>query len=1268
MADRQSSWVTPPLNARVKRRTKSSFVKRALTAVSLLLLMIMVATVAIVGVVYVRVQHGPISLNPLAALIEQEINQELPEGLTARIEDAQIAATNEGRGIEMRLANLRLSTPAGDLVASVPSASIELSGRAMRALRLVPSRIELIEPRVSLSYTDAKGWGLNLDGRGRKPDGRVGTQFPAVVPSGDTTGVGQVVSTSAGVANADLAAFIKSLSDRGRRHSERGSYLREIAVRNAYVSIDNRGTKSEWHVGDGTIDLEHAGADKLVSARGRIASSRGPWTLAVEALREPQNGQVVVLTTIGELHPRVLGLAMPQLAMLQPLDMPVSGTIRIEIGADGAVSTGTVALTGSRGSLVIPAVADGPFGIDKVVLGARYGAGRIDLDTASLAWGNSLVALKGVAQAGNEGRGWAFGLSTDRGQLAAEEFGVAPIALSEGVLQGRYIYATPSASVAEPPDEVRFDRIVLAAGGAELTGTAGIMTGASGGGFFDAKLGATTVDRLKALWPRGVANGARSWVGERIKNGGIKSATIKFFNGSYAPDAGVAKGAEQRRLSLALEATDVTGVPLPWLSPIEAPRLLVRLEDNAIEVNIPDAHVALGPNRRIPIKGARFAATDLAKSAPKGEVTFRATAGVVPVLEVLDQSPLKLLRNHQISTEGIDGKADGNVKLSFPLIAGLLARDVAIEAKAKVSDAKAKQLGGAFDAQAGSFAIDVTTAAIDASGEFLVNGVPVKLGWQRVLEDNGERQPPLRLSATLDNADRDQLGLDINHILQGEVPVEVLIEPGAEKADPHTVRLRADLTNAEIEFEKIAWRKPRGRSALLQADIVKGKTHKIELQNLRLEGDDIALQGSAGISSDHRLREIELKELTLNVVTRLQINAALKTDANDKVGTWSVKVKGRNFDARDMFRALLTVGATPETATKSAKPASALDLDAEIENVLGHHDVSIRNLKLKLSRRGDKLVSMDGRGTIDGGAQIAVAMSPAAPGAQRVMRADTTDAGQAFRLMGFYPNMQSGRGRLEVNVDGRGPAEKTGILWVDDFKILGDVVVSELAKSPGKSPPPGRAGKSPQPVQGDVVEFDRMKIPFSVGYGQFVLENAYLRGPLQGMAMTGKVDFKYRTVNLGGTFIPLQGLNNAFGGVPLFGELLSDGVFGLTFAIQGSIAQPQVIVNPFSIVAPGILRELTQMTNPNPQVVPREDQPVAAPVNKRIRASPPTAVAPGRETSPARPKAAPQTGGSWASEVAPALAPVPPAPQPARRRPPAASADPVASDKRPTVQ
>ncbi len=65
-----------------------------------------------------------------------------------------------------------------------------------------------------------------------------------------------------------------------------------------------------------------------------------------------------------------------------------------------------------------------------------------------------------------------------------------------------------------------------------------------------------------------------------------------------------------------------------------------------------------------------------------------------------------------------------------------------------------------------------------------------------------------------------------------------------------------------------------------------------------------------------------------------------------------------------------------------------------------------------------------------------------------------------------------------------------------------------------------------------------MRVPFSVGYGQFVMEDSQLRGPMLGASIRGKVDFKMRRVNLGGTYVPLQGLTSGLCEIPLFGPII----------------------------------------------------------------------------------------------------------------------------------
>lgn len=1167
------------------------------------LLMVTIASAAICGVVYVRLSHGPISLKFLAAIIEKGINAELP-GLHARMDDALLAVTDGGT-VELRLSNLQLSEPDGDAVALVPTAAVELSRQALWSFKLVPSRIDLIDARLSLVYSKDTGLTMSfgregLDQRLPAEDGPVATPpaaSPAIAPAHD----------GAKPRGVNLAAIITEATTQARKRLDVSSYLTQIGVRDAVVSLDNLGVRSEWRVLDGLVEIDRLSPKMVVSGVVNIASARGPWSISIRS-EESDNAKAQVLSaTIGNLYPRTLGLAIPQMSLLETVDAPVSAEAKLDVAPGGQIGTGTLAITVGRGQFLLPEVGDVPFAVDSGQIALTYDGAkrRFDLGPSTLAWGTSRVGLTGSAtgEAVTDRRWWTIDLATTNGQLTAEEFGVPPAPIEQGILKGRI---SPGAG------EVIVERLSFKAGGTAFTSNGQFLTGATpgaGGAKFDASIGPTSADTLKALWPRAFASGARTWVGERIKRGTVKSGTLHFVSGRFAKDGGViAADGTPRRLTVAMEAQDISAVPLRWLSPVEAPRALIRLEDQMIEVTVPDAWVVLGPNRRVPFKTGRFSVARLFAEPAEAEITFKTLAPLVPVLEILDQSPLRLLRSNGITTDGIDGKVDGSVRLTLPLISDLDAKSIKIEAKAKLTDGKAKQLGGVADVQGATINVDVSEAAVGVTGDLLANGVPVKLGWQRILEDNGEKQPPLRLSANLDNADRTQLGMDINHLVHGEVPVEILIEKGA--GDENAVRLRADLTNADITLDSIGWRKAPGRPTSLGAEIVKGKTNKFELQNFRVAGDDVAIEGTLGIGQDNRLRDVSLPSFTLNVVTRLDVQATLKPESpNDKTGNWHVKVKGQNFDGRELFRSLFSVGAAgPDKNGKPGKPSPGLDLDADIENVIGHGEVSLRNVKLKMLRRAEKMTFLEARGTLDGGGPVAISVVPEA-GQPRRLLADTTDAGQAFKLIGLYPNMQSGRARLEVNVDGRGPAEKTGTIWVEAFRILGDSIISEVAGSApeagGEPGAPVRRGK--KGTQREVFDFDRMRVPFSVGYGQFVIDNASLRGPLLGLSLVGKVDFKTNTLNLGGTYIPLQGLNNVLGGVPIIGALVSgtkgDGVFGITFAVQGPMASPQVLVNPLSLLAPSFTREFFQMTNQDPKVIPRDDKPSPVPVEKRVRSS-----------------------------------------------------------------
>ncbi len=1174
----------------------------------------------IVGLGYVRLSHGPVSLKFLVEPIERGINAEL-DGNTVKIDDVVVSFSGKG-GLEFRLRNLRMHEPDGDVVASAPQAAVELSSSALWSARIVPARVELIEPRLFVFYSDGGGLSLSFS----KPvEGEEPLEVPApkraYPPSAKPEPEQQLRAASppGPLKRIDLARAVTDMSARARKRLGAGSYLKEFGLRNATVVLEYAGRSTEWHVPVLLVEIMHASSRSVIAGRATIATGARPWELTFETDESEQARTLNLKTSVKGLVPRSLAPAVPQLSLLQAFDMPLAGEAMLKLSTEGDIQAASLGLEIGHGSLRLPALPEAPLEVDGGSLNLAYDgtAQKVVLSPSTLRWRGSRITLSGTLEnehTAGDHPAWAYRLNASEGIFAANEFGVAPVSLESWHANGRII---PSRG------EIELADFNLKAGGAEIALKGDLVAGVDPASTrLEGSMSPMPLGTLKALWPKTVAPGAREWIGERMLRADVLGATFRFESGGDAATQGIDAQHAQHRLSFAMETANLEMRVIDNMPTVAAPRAMTRVENDELEVSIPEAAIVLAPDRLVPLKDGKFTARKIMSDVPIGEIAFASQSPLGLVLEVVEQSPLTVLEEAGLKREGLEGKFDGRFKLTLPLLADLPASSVKVEGKAKISDGRAKDLLEPYRIEGASIDIDITEKAADAGGEMLVNGVLAKLSWQRIFEAPLDKQPPLRITATLDNTDRTQLGLDVNHIVQGEVPVELTITRG--QRDEPAVRLRADLSAADLVLENVSWRKPPGRSATLQCDIAQGPDNRMELQNFKVAGDDVAIEGWAAIGADNRLREFYFPDFSLNVVTRMEVQGTLGSD-----NVWKVKARGPTFDGRDFFHSLFSLGQLADDRPKPEKPRDGIDLDAEIGTVIGFSEVSLRKVTLKLSKRGEKLTALNVRGTLDGGKPLAVELQQE-EGQPRKLLADSTDAGQAFKLIDFYPNIQRGRVRLEVNLDGRGPAEKTGTLWVEDFRILGDPVVSEVFSGAEVGGPGGTgARKRERKVVRQVFEFDRMRVPFSVGYGQFVMEESYLRGPLLGASIRGKIDFKMHRVNLGGTYIPLQGLNAALCEIPLVGVIITgpkcEGVSGMTFAIQGRMDRPEVVVNPLSMLAPGIFREIFQMTNPNPKVQRRGETP-AQPSDEGVRSSSTTA----RPTSP---QTSPDTIDGWSSQT-----------------------------------
>lgn len=144
--------------------------------------LVLIAVVAFAGL-YAALSSGPISMSFLVRPIERAVNASM-SGFRFDIGDAVLRKSDNGYGIEFRLADVSVVGEDGDRIVDAPLASADVSLTALTRGRLAPQQVDLIGPRLFLHYSEEKGLTLSSgDPRGAK--GHSGGSAQAAPRSGD---------------------------------------------------------------------------------------------------------------------------------------------------------------------------------------------------------------------------------------------------------------------------------------------------------------------------------------------------------------------------------------------------------------------------------------------------------------------------------------------------------------------------------------------------------------------------------------------------------------------------------------------------------------------------------------------------------------------------------------------------------------------------------------------------------------------------------------------------------------------------------------------------------------------------------------------------------------------------------------------------------------------------------------------------------------------------------------------------------------------------
>lgn len=305
------------------------------------------------GVLVWRITTGPISLDFATPWVQQALSD--PEhGISVSIEHTVLSHEPGGATVGLVAQGVHLRRTDGSAEVVLPRVALDLSVRAALTGTLAPTRIVLTAPQLRLT---------------RQPDGTV------------HLGLGE------GEGAEDLAGGV--LADLDVRPNQRGplGYLREVVIRDAQLTIDDRALHVTWQARRADVVLFRS--EQGLSGDAQVALVAGGEEASFHADFRYIDAERRLTGSLGiaDLVPARFAAAAQPLAALQGIELPVTGRLGF------SVDTASLHVEGARADVTIGAgkiedshLAGGTLAVTGGVarLGYNPVAARVTIDEITL--------------------------------------------------------------------------------------------------------------------------------------------------------------------------------------------------------------------------------------------------------------------------------------------------------------------------------------------------------------------------------------------------------------------------------------------------------------------------------------------------------------------------------------------------------------------------------------------------------------------------------------------------------------------------------------------------------------------------------------------------------------------------------------------------------------------------------------------------------------------------------------------------------------------
>ncbi len=1088
-----------------------------------------------------RLLMGPVSITPFSDRLSQAIAQALP-GIEVKFDSASLGWSPADGRVDLIVLGARVFDSRGRIIAQAPRADLALGSSALMSGTLEVQRITLVGVQLTLVRTREGGLRMGVSSDKDQPDLLKKIKEAIARSSGPTT------LRSFAVQDARLAFYDET------------SGLFIVAPRAVMkVASANGGMAASVNA-----DIEISGKEAHVSARidlpANTARSTGRFSLTgLNLAALGRNAKVFSALKIAEVN------------------VDVSADV---IFAGNRLSTVKFQSTG-QGGLVGFGPKHGLLSLGTIRATGTYDGdtGHITLDDATASGGQVNLHVAGSGQLtydSNDNLTNAT-LDADIDNVAVDMPGIFPhvMRLSDVKISGSYVPATGEADLKQL--SIRGYRLAVEMTGKTVFGDVSPAIDLSG------RIDAISVREALGYWPATLGTGAHDWIDDNISAGQVGPIVIEAHIPAGALDA---PALPESALNISFPFSAITGTYIKGLTPATEVNGSGVMTGDTFTATIASAKIG-----KIAVTGGKGVIRNIHAPVALGEFTVHQEGAVADLLALIDMKPLGYPTRFGIDPKDSNGQAAIDMSVNVPMLRDVRVDDIAVKVSGKIARFEIA-LGKATRIANGDVTFEVDNDHLHAAGNAVYANQNVVLDWNEDFKTKNDITTRLKAEAVIDQAGRTALGVDLGDTIAGPVGASALLS--GHRGQLRTADLTLDLTKARVAVDLIGIDKPAGTPATANIVATFGSNQKVQTADLRITGKSLNVQGAAKFDGNGTLSSLDLPIVKSGSANDFSL--LMTRGANAAI---DVTIRGKSLDGSGLARR--GSNRPGKEAPKEQKFDGPFHVSVRLDRLALRDGMSMTPFALDMSGIEDRLQLLEVNGTLPKNATVTGKLERTEKGRQ--IKLATTDAGELIHGLFGLDSIKDGKISVTADFAGNGDEPNTdgpdfqGTMVAQDFRILHQPFLARLFAA-------GSLTGFIDLMSSKGIAIDKLTVPFKSKSGVINIREAHASGPAIGFSADGFIDRPKNEIGLRGTLAPLYGINSVLGAIPLLGNVLTsregEGILGTTYSVRGNADEPEISVNPLSMLTPGILRRIFEGRIPTAKpVTPPMSQPTAPPANTK---------------------------------------------------------------------